>query len=31
LRQDGTVTLVQCKHWREQQVGIQPIRERTRR
>ena len=27
LRQDGTVTLVQCKHWREQQVGIQPIRE----
>jgi len=27
LRQDGTVTLVQCKHWRERQVGAQSIRE----
>jgi len=26
LRQDGTVTLVLCKHWREKRGGIEPVR-----
>jgi len=26
LRQDGSVTLVQCGHWREQRVGAEPVR-----
>ena len=27
LRRDGKMTLVQCKRWREIQVGVQPVRE----
>ena len=26
LRQDGSVTLVQCGYWREQRVGAEPVR-----
>lgn len=27
LSKDGVRTLVQCKHWRSKQVGVQPVRE----
>lgn len=27
LRKDGAKTIVQCKHWRSRQVGVEPIRE----
>jgi restriction system protein len=27
LRKDGKTTVVQCKRWREVQVGVQPVRE----
>jgi restriction system protein len=27
LRKDGELTLVQCKHWRTQRVGVKPVRE----
>jgi restriction system protein len=27
LRGDGSVTVVHCKHWREQRVGVRPVRE----
>jgi restriction system protein len=27
LRRDGETTYVQCKHWRQRQVGVRPVRE----